>query len=79
MTTLGAVIWCAVLAYFGSLAFRAQPDLLTDPEGLTKFIKGQSHWIVLGVAVLAVLYFVVIRLSAPKSRESDTSANNFVA
>ena len=70
VTTLGAALWCSVLAYFGALAFRAQPDLLTDPEGLTKFIKGQSHWIVLGVAVLAVLYFVMLQLSAPKSNSS---------
>ncbi len=67
VTTLGAAIWCAVLAYFGALAFRAQPDLLTNPEGLTRFIKGHSHWIVLGVVVLAALYFLMLRLSAPKT------------
>ena len=67
VTTLGAAIWCAVLAYFGALAFRAQPDLLTNPEGLTRFIKGHSHWIVLGVVILAALYFLMLRLSAPKT------------
>lgn len=73
MTTLGAAIWCAVLAYFGALAFKAQPDLLTNPEGLTKFIKGYSHWIVLGVVVLAALYFVVLRLSASKTVSATTT------
>ncbi len=77
VTTVGAALWCAVLAYFGKLAFQVQPDLLTNPEGLTKFIKGQSHWIILGVVVLAVLYFVVLRLSAPKASGGiGVQANN---
>ena len=79
VTTAGAALWCTVLAYFGALAFRVQPDLLTNPEGLTKFIKAQSHWIVLGVAALAALYFLVLRLSGPKaSAPSAASADRSV-
>ena len=80
VTTAGAALWCSVLAYFGALAFRVQPDLLTNPEGLTTFIKGQSHWIVLGVAVLAALYFLVLRLSGPKgSAQGATPADKYVS
>ena len=65
MTVLGAGIWCSVLAYFGNLAYRVQPDLLdaTHPENMVKFIKEHSHWIVIGVAALAALYFLMLRLT----------------
>ena len=64
VTILGSALWCAVLAYLGEKAYRAQPDLLNNPEGLMHLIKTQSHWIVIFVAVLAVLYLLVLRLSA---------------
>lgn len=65
MTVLGAGLWCGVLAYFGTLAFRVKPDLFdaNRPEAMVQFIKGQSHWIVLGVVALAALYFLVLRLT----------------
>ncbi|MBV9656904.1 MAG: DedA family protein [Verrucomicrobia bacterium] len=64
MTTVGAAIWCSVLAWLGVRAYRAQPDLLSNPEALEHFIKHQSLGIVACVAVLAVLYFVMLRLTA---------------
>lgn len=67
VTILGSALWCAVLAYLGEKAYRAQPDLLNNPEGLMHLIKTQSHWIVIFVAVLAVLYLLVLRLSARRS------------
>ena len=70
VTILGSGIWCAVLAYLGDKAYRAQPDLISNPEGLMQFIKAQSHWIVFFVAVLAVLYLLVLRLSAKRSPAS---------
>ena len=47
VTIVGSAIWCAVLAYLGDKAYRAQPDLISNPEGLVQLIKAQSHWIVL--------------------------------
>ena len=66
VTIVGSAIWCAVLAYLGDKAYRAQPDLMENPEGLVQLIKAQSHWIVLFVAVLAILYLLVLRLSAKR-------------
>ena len=66
VTIVGSALWCAVLAYLGDKAYRAQPDLISNPEGLVQLIKAQSHWIVLFVAVLAILYLLVLRLSAKR-------------
>ena len=70
VTIAGSALWCWILAYLGAKAYRAQPDLINNPDGLMQLIKSQSHWIVLFVAVLAVLYLLVLRLSAkrPTSR-----------
>ncbi len=64
VTIAGSGLWCAVLTYLGARAYRAQPDLINNPDGLVHLMKTQSHWIVLFVAVLAVLYLLVLRLSA---------------
>ena len=73
MTILGAGIWCGVLAYFGNLAYRVQPDLLdaTHPENMVNFIKSHSHWVVIGVAVLAALYFLMLKLTEKSSVNTD--------
>ncbi|HSU87095.1 MAG TPA: DedA family protein [Chthoniobacterales bacterium] len=64
VTIAGSALWCTVLAYLGDKAYRVQPDLISNPDALLQFIKAQSFWIVLFVAVLAVLYLLVLRLSA---------------
>ena len=64
MTVVGSFIWCIVLAWLGTEAQRVQPDLINDPQGLISFIKSQSHWIVGGILLLAVLYFLVLKLTA---------------
>lgn len=66
MTTVGAAIWCTVLAFLGDRAYRAQPDLLESPEKLEHFIKHDSMAIVACVAGLAVLYFLMLLLSSRK-------------
>jgi membrane protein DedA with SNARE-associated domain len=62
VTIVGSGIWCWILAYLGDKAYRVQPDLLTNPEGMVNFIKGQSHWILLFIVAFAVLYILTIRL-----------------
>ena len=66
VTITGSAIWCSVLAYLGMKAYRVQPNLIDDPDGLVQLMKAQSHWIVLFAAVLAVLYILVLRLSAKR-------------
>ena len=70
VTIVGSALWCAVLAYLGDRAYRAQPDLISNPNGLLQLMKTQSHWIVLCVAVLAILYLLVLRLSARRPAAS---------
>ena len=65
-TIIGSAVWCAVLAYLGERAYRVQPDLISNPDALLNFIKTQSHWIVLIIAVIAILYILMLRLSAKK-------------
>ena len=62
VTIVGSGIWCWILAYLGDKAYRVQPDLLSNPEGMVHFIKGQSHWILLFIVALAALYILTIRL-----------------
>jgi membrane protein DedA with SNARE-associated domain len=69
VTIVGSALWCTVLAYLGDKAYRAQPDLIANPDGFVHFIKAQSFWIVLFVAVLAILYLLVLRLSAKPAPE----------
>ncbi len=65
VTIVGSGIWCWILAYLGSVAYKAEPELLKDPEAMIRFIKGQSVWILVVVGVLAVLYLLTMRLSRP--------------
>jgi len=73
MTIVGSFFWCVVLAWLGAKAQQVQPDLINDPQGLIHFIKGQSHWIIGGIAVLAVLYFLVLKLTAKPEKPACCS------
>jgi len=68
MTITGSAIWCYILAYLGEKAYRVEPELLTDPEALVRFIHGQSTWILVVVAVFAALYILSMRLSKPPQK-----------
>jgi len=68
VTIAGSALWCWILAYLGAKAYEKEPNLLSDPEGLARFIKGQSTWILVVVAVLAVLYILMMRLSQPRKK-----------
>ncbi len=67
MTTLGAGVWCTVLAYLGYLAHRVEPDLFNQsPEAWEHFIKSHSVWVAVGALVLAALYMLVLKLTAQR-------------
>jgi membrane protein DedA with SNARE-associated domain len=68
MTITGSAIWCYILAYLGDKAYHVEPELLTDPEALVRFIHGQSTWILVVVVVLAALYILSMRLSKPPQK-----------
>jgi membrane protein DedA with SNARE-associated domain len=71
VTILGSAISCSLLAYLGYRAYLAEPELLTKPEALLHFIRGQSRWILLVVALFAVLYILTIRLMKPRLTPPD--------
>jgi membrane protein DedA with SNARE-associated domain len=71
MTITGSAIWCYILAYLGEKAYRVEPQLLTDPEALVRFIHGQSTWILVVVAVFAALYILSMRLSKPRQKHPN--------
>ncbi len=66
VTIVGSAIWCTVLTYLGAQAYHAQPDLLQNRDGLIHLMKAKSFTIVLFIAVLAVLYLLVLRLTAKR-------------
>lgn len=68
MTVAGSFIWCTILAYFGKVVIGADPHLMDDPEKLIHFMKAKSLWLVGFVVVIGALYFVVMKLTEPKSK-----------
>lgn len=68
LTTLsGSAIWCAVLAWFGDKVGKEHPGILNSPEDLVAAVKDESHLIVAGVLLLAVLYTLMKYLTREKS------------
>jgi membrane protein DedA with SNARE-associated domain len=67
VTIAGSALWCWILAYLGDKAYRLEPELLTSPEALVRFIHGQSKGILLVVALFAALYMLGLRLMKPRS------------
>jgi membrane protein DedA with SNARE-associated domain len=59
-TTVGAGLWCWVLAWFGAEVIGASPELLQSPEAMIAVIKAKLGWLVAGVGVLTVLYVGVL-------------------
>ena len=67
VTILGSAISCSILAYLGHRAYLAEPELLTNPEAMVHFIRGQSGSILLIVTLFAALYMLTLRLMKPRS------------
>lgn len=67
VTILGSAISCSILAYLGHRAYLVEPELLTNPEALVHFVRGQSGGILLVVTVFAALYLLTMRLMKPRS------------
>jgi membrane protein DedA with SNARE-associated domain len=67
VTIAGSALWCWILAYLGDKAYRLEPELLTSPDALVRFIHGQSKGILLVVALFAALYMLGLRLMKPRA------------
>jgi len=66
MTLAGSALWCSILAWYGKGIAERNPDLMTDPDKLIHTIKHESLWLIGGIAVVAALYFLMLRLTAKK-------------
>jgi membrane protein DedA with SNARE-associated domain len=69
LTTVGAAIWCAVLAWLGARVgdkLRLEGKDPLDPLALVAAVKHESYLIVGTVLLVCVLYFVGMKMTAPK-------------
>ena len=75
LTTIGAAIWCAVLAWLGGkVGTRLDAtgkDPLTDGSALIDAVKHESHLIVGVILVIMVLYFVMLKVTGSKKQDTD--------
>ncbi len=70
LTTVGAAIWCTVLAWLGGKVgdkLRAEGKNPLDPDALVAAVKHESHLVIGIVVLICLLYFIAMRLTAPKS------------
>lgn len=65
VTTVGAGIWCFILAWWGQQVLGDQPKLIEDPDAMVAVIKGKMLWFVGAIVVLAILFLVAIRRRKP--------------
>lgn len=66
MTTVGSFVWCSILSWYGKGMAERNPKLMENPEEMVHAIKHESIWLVGGIAVICVLYFLMLKLTAPK-------------
>lgn len=67
-TTVGSFVWCLVLAKFSVYVFEKHPDKdpIADPKAMVEMIKHESLPLVIGIVALCALYFLAMKLTAPK-------------
>jgi membrane protein DedA with SNARE-associated domain len=69
LTTIGAAIWCAVLAWLGARVgdkLRLEGRNPLEADALVHAVKHESVWIVATIVLICVLYFAAMRMTAPK-------------
>ncbi len=71
MTIVGSFIWCAILSWYGWGVAERNPTLMQDPDALIHTIKHESLWVVGGIAIIGVLYFLMLKLTATKVAEKE--------
>ena len=67
LTLVGAGVWCTVLAWLGGrVGAKLTPEQLQDADAIMKATKSESLPIVGAVLLVCVLYFLAMKLTAPK-------------
>jgi membrane protein DedA with SNARE-associated domain len=72
-TLVGSALWCSVLAWFGTSILGSEPKLVEDPDAMIAVLHKKSWEIGIGVAVLAALYFAVVRLTSKREPTESSS------
>jgi len=65
MTIFGSFTWCWLLAEFGTRAITT--EMMANPVKMVEQLKAQSHWIIGFIAGFSVLYFIAMKITAPKA------------
>jgi membrane protein DedA with SNARE-associated domain len=65
VTTVGAGLWCFILAWWGEQVLGDQPKLIEDPDAMVAVLKAKMLWFVGAIAVLGVLFYVATRKKQP--------------
>ena len=68
MTIVGSFVWCSILSWYGHGLHERNPQLMDDPSQLVHAVKHESLWLVGGIALVCVLYFVMLKMTAPKEK-----------
>lgn len=70
ITSFGAFIWCLVLTWYGNKVGQDNPHVLESPEELVQTVKSESLGLIVAIAVLAALYFTMLRMTQNKNKKS---------
>lgn len=62
VTTIGAGLWCWVLAWFGQKILGESPQLLDSPEEMVYVLKAKLIWFIAAMAGILVLYFFTLSM-----------------
>ena len=74
VTTVGAGIWCFILAWWGEKVLGDEPNLIKDPDAMVTVIKEKMLWFVGAIVVLAVLFvFATRRRGQPSQTPPDAA------
>lgn len=72
-TTVGAGLWCTVLAWFGQEVIGGNPELLQSPEAMMRVIKAKLLWFVVAVVLFTGLYGFVIWIKKRGAAAAEAS------
>jgi membrane protein DedA with SNARE-associated domain len=71
MTLAGSLVWCTVLAWFGARVLADQPNLLSDPDALSRVLRDKLLWFVAAAVVLLALYVTMDMVATRLKRASS--------
>jgi membrane protein DedA with SNARE-associated domain len=74
VTTVGAGIWCYILAWWGMKVLGDEPKLIEDPEAMVGVIKDKMLWFIGAIVVLGILFMVATRKRKEPERATDSAA-----